>query len=116
MANFPVPENPVYSNEMRMIATTDPAHPDSFNPLFQKLLNNGEYLKKREDTLEETVIRDVNEKVAGMSGDIADITFQLAVKGLIETTTMENVAVDIIDSPNAVNIISGNYADNRVYI
>lgn len=45
MANFPIPEDPQYSNEFRMLETTDRAHPDIFNPLFQGLINNLEYLR-----------------------------------------------------------------------
>lgn len=46
MANFPIPDEPIFDNVMRMLETTDPAHADVFNELFQKLISNLEYLKQ----------------------------------------------------------------------
>lgn len=48
MANFDV-TNPVYSNEMRMLRKTDPAHANTFNPLFEQLLKNDEAIRHMKD-------------------------------------------------------------------
>lgn len=48
MANFDV-SNPVYSNELRMLEKSDPAHANMFNPLFQQLLENDESIKHIKD-------------------------------------------------------------------
>jgi hypothetical protein len=41
MANYEIPENPVYDENIRKLENTDPADADGiFNPLFQKLVGN----------------------------------------------------------------------------
>ena len=39
MAHFNIPENPVYDPNIRRLGIA-PAHPDTFNPLYQQLINN----------------------------------------------------------------------------
>lgn len=46
MANFTIPENPVYNNAMRKLEPTDWAHANLLNALYAQLLENGEYLTK----------------------------------------------------------------------
>ena len=48
--------------------------------------------------------------------DLAHITFQLAVQGLIDAEDIDNVIVDAIDSQAAVTLISGMYSGNKVCI
>ena len=55
MPNFTVKDPPEYNDEMRMLEPTDPAHANKFNPLFEKLLNNGAFLKKAAETLAERI-------------------------------------------------------------
>lgn len=49
MESFDI-RNPTYSNVMRKLTTSDPGHADTFNPLFQQLLENDEVLKDIIDT------------------------------------------------------------------
>lgn len=49
--NFGVPENPVFSNEIRKLEITDKGHADTFNPNYEKLYNNTVYLKKRVENI-----------------------------------------------------------------
>ena len=52
MANFQIPGEPGYTEEIRKFETTDPAHADLFNEAFQKLVENDAYLKrKKQDTM-----------------------------------------------------------------
>lgn len=46
MANFIISET--YDNEIKKLEPTTPAHADNFNEIFQKLINNDAYLKKKE--------------------------------------------------------------------
>ncbi len=46
MANFEIPENPEYMNDVRKFEPTDPAHADLFNAVTQTLLNNDEFLRQ----------------------------------------------------------------------
>lgn len=66
MANFPIPEEPQYSNEIRMLETTDRAHADIFNAVFQALINNMEYLRTHsvEDSQEfQDLVNKINEYI-----------------------------------------------------
>ncbi len=51
MANFEIPENPIYSSELRKFETTDQAHASLFNQVTERLLHNEVFLKKVVDTL-----------------------------------------------------------------
>lgn len=51
MANYDVPENPAYSEEIRRIETSDPIHADVVNPMISQLLNNEAYLKNKLDVV-----------------------------------------------------------------
>lgn len=44
MANFEIPELPGFSLEARKMETSDKAHADLFNAIFQRILNNEAYL------------------------------------------------------------------------
>ena len=46
MANFEIPENPEYIEEIRKFETTDPAHAELFNNVIKSLINNETFLKK----------------------------------------------------------------------
>ena len=47
MADFPITEAPEFSGTMAQITNQDRGAPDTFNPRYQKLLDNDNYLKKR---------------------------------------------------------------------
>ena len=55
-------------------------------------------------------------KVISISSDVAKISFQLALKDLIDTSDLSTVIVDQIDSADSVMITSGTYGNERVYI
>lgn len=42
--------NPQFSNSLTELTTTSVAHPDTWNPTHEKLLNNDAYLKKQQDS------------------------------------------------------------------
>ena len=44
MANFEIPENPQFVQELRKFQTSDPGHADVFNKVIQVLLENEVYL------------------------------------------------------------------------
>lgn len=55
MANFEIPNEPVYADDIRMFETTDPAHADLFNRVIGQLLENEAYLKEIADSHIENV-------------------------------------------------------------
>ena len=81
MGNFNISENPEFSEELRKLETSDRAHADVFNELFEKLLNNEVYLKRLANAMVEKdcITHDVKDadpnKVPG-----ADVTAGLQEK------------------------------------
>ena len=67
------------------------------------------------ETCTHQIQKNTNNSAVCMS-DIAKLTFQLQLKDLIDSSDMTQVTIDEIDSPDAVVIISGTYADKKVYI
>lgn len=63
MANHNILENPEFTDEIRKLQTTDKAHADVFNGVFENLLNNDVYLKKLADSMvkKETITHDIAE-------------------------------------------------------
>lgn len=55
-------------------------------------------------------------RVSSISSDVAKISFQLALKDLIDDSELSTVIVDEIDSADVVIITSGNYANGKIYI
>lgn len=47
MADFDIPEKPDYIASIRKFETSDPAHADLLNVVFQAVINNIEYLRTR---------------------------------------------------------------------
>lgn len=58
--------NNEFSQELRRLLTSDPAHADTFNPLFQTLINNDAFLKALADSLAESLAQ-VGQEVEGAS-------------------------------------------------
>lgn len=72
MPNYPIPENPVYNPEITQLQDTDPASAtNTFNPLFQKLINNTHAVKKTADALK-LEVAEINTKI----GDSTQIHMQ----------------------------------------
>ncbi len=53
MANFEIPENPGYDNQIRKVEITDLAHADLLNGMCGRIVENCEHLKKQGDGLRE---------------------------------------------------------------
>lgn len=45
MANFPITEKPQFADTMEQVTAQDRAAPDTFNPRYQTLLDNDNYLR-----------------------------------------------------------------------
>ena len=58
----------------------------------------------------------IADALGGIEHDLTDIAFQLAASNLIDSSDLDTVIIDTIDSASAVNIISGAYANGKVYI
>ncbi|WP_206458715.1 hypothetical protein [Anaerovorax sp. IOR16] len=54
--------------------------------------------------------------LSDLTGDIADLTFQLAINGLVETDGMKHVVVDKFDGVDDLELISGRFITGKVFI
>ena len=81
MADLPVTEDPQFSETMEEITTKDRGAPDTFNPRYQKLLDNDNYLKKRIDR-NESEPANVTLTAAGWTGDAAPYSQTVEVEGV----------------------------------
>jgi hypothetical protein len=61
-------------------------------------------------------ITEVTESVAKVQYDLTEVAFQLAVSDMIDSSALQNVIVDSIDSESSVQLASGSYASGKVYI
>lgn len=81
MADLPVTEDPQFSETMEEITTKDRGAPDTFNPRYQKLLDNDNYLKKRIDR-NEGEPANVILTASGWTGDAAPYSQTVEVEGV----------------------------------
>ena len=71
MADFEVPENPEYTEKIRMFETTDLGHADVFNPVVQALVNNDAFLRAAVETKAEGDF--IPETDKGAAGGVATL-------------------------------------------
>lgn len=82
MALFPVTESPKFSETMEQIETTDLAGPGTFNPKYQLLLDNDNFLAGRFKSMNEPVA--IALKAAGWAGSAAPYTQTVQLEGISE--------------------------------
>lgn len=82
MPDFPVTESPQFSNTMEQIHTKELAGPGTFNPRYQLLLDNDNFLYGRMKCINEVL--PVTLKAAGWSGSGAPYIQNAAVEGMTE--------------------------------
>lgn len=80
MANFPITENPAFNPSMEQLTNRDRGAFDTFNPRYQVLLDNDNYLKAQVTRHERTTV--VNLPAAGWSAT-APYAQRVAVPGLL---------------------------------
>lgn len=56
------------------------------------------------------------ETIADLVGDVAEISFQLEISGLVNTDKMKHVVVDKFDNRDDLELISGKFKAEKVYI
>ena len=86
MANLPIAESPQFAATMEQVTAQDRAAPDTFNPRYQILLDNDNYLKGQVNRLERIVV--VNLPAAGWSA-AAPYSQRVAVPGILATDNPE---------------------------
>lgn len=115
MAFYEIEANPDYIEEIRRLENTDPANAETiFNPLFSRVINNIEALKRAS----EASVTEIKEGLTRVASDLAMIAFKLTTKDFIDTAGMKQVIVDTVEAAEAVTIISGVFdnLNKKVYI
>ena len=74
MANFDIPDNPEFSNEIRKFETTDPAHADLLNTVNKQLFENTLVLKKQVDNIQENYVKGAGIELSMIDG-ILTVTY-----------------------------------------
>ena len=109
MADFPITEAPEFSGTMAQITNQDRGAPDTFNPRYQKLLDNDNYLKKR--TERAGIIIPVSILASDWSAE-APYTQTVPIEGL--TTEDNPILVQVKAYNKAVGMIDdGDTADGQ---
>lgn len=108
MANFDI-SNAKFNGEVRKLEITDPCHADTFNTIFNILVNNDVAINKK-------VEEDIKRELSSIQADTTDLVFQLAMQNLLNTSDMKHVFVDKIESSSDVKLIQGMYSGGKVYI
>ena len=80
MANFPVTESPQFSDTMEQLEPTDRAWSGTFNPMYQTLLDNDNFLHGRIARMNEPI--SITLTAAGWAGSAAPYTQTVAVQGM----------------------------------
>ena len=86
MANFPITEKPQFADTMEQITAQDRAAQDTFNPRYQTLLDNDNYLREQVARQDRTTV--VTLPAAGWSA-AAPYTQRVAVPGILATDNPE---------------------------
>jgi len=92
MADFPVTENPQFSATMRQISSSDRGAPETFNPLYQTLLDNDNRLKA--DIEQKHNQRTLTLAAAGWSASYP-YTQTVAVEGVTAEDSIKIIGVNI---------------------
>ena len=117
-----------YDSEIAALKRTNPNDAETvFNVVLNRIINNLDAVRRAVDEKSELtdaaadggIYARQNNDWVDMSGtidDLSNLTFQLAVQGLINTDGMKHVVVDDIETASDVIIISGIFDNGKVYI
>lgn len=87
MAQLPITDNPAFSQTMEQVTTKDRGAPDTFNPRYQVLLDNDNYLKKK---VERAALRnDKQITIPAFTQSAAPYTADIKVQHLKTTDAIE---------------------------
>jgi hypothetical protein len=129
-------DDPVFSEEIYILEVGDPGYAELVNKAPTQLLQNVLIVRQEATALKGQLeeidtdlagmiedaakaqydLTEVTEVVAKVQYDLTEVAFQLAVADMIDSSALQNVIVDSIDSESSVQLASGSYASGKVYI
>lgn len=108
MANFDI-SNAKFNGIVKKLEVTDPNHADTFNRIFNILVNNDVALNTK-------IEEDIKKELASIQADTTDLVFQLAMQKLINTENMKHIFIDKIENQSDIKLMSGMFKNGKVYI
>ena len=116
MAN--IEGTPVWQSAVRRLETTDPKHPDTWNPNYQVLINNDVYLKAAVESVGLSVV-DVSDRVGALE-ETSNVSVQRAVtldwlyrdnRIAFELWAPGFTLIDAVDTPIAQGVAGDDSVD-----
>lgn len=106
MANFEIPENPKYTEEIRKFDITDPAHAELFNGVIQALINNETFLKKIQEKHADDTEEQFQQQYEQLTG-YTDTKIGQLINGAPETLdTIKEVADAILENETVIEALN----------
>lgn len=106
MANFEIPENPKYTEEIRKFDITDPAHAELFNRVIQALINNETFLKKIQEKHADDTEEQFQQQYEQLTG-YTDTRIGQLINGAPETLdTIKEIADAILENETVIEALN----------
>lgn len=112
MANHEIKNPPIYSADLRKMETTDKAHADAFNPLYEQLINNDAFLKVKADAADShaanAAIHVTETQKQGWEGKAPNVLASGSQNGLLskeDKTKLDTVTSGAKPNQNALSSI-----------
>ena len=106
MANFEIPENPKYTEEIRKFDITDSAHAELFNGVIQALINNETFLKKIQEKHADDTEEQFQQQYEQLTG-YTDTKIGQLINGAPETLdTIKEVADAILENETIIEALN----------
>ena len=127
MAYYEISDVQNFNEKIRKLESTDRAHADIFNEIFQQIINNQVYEKKEMQLLNEQlseqiqeslrITGDVNERLAESQNNILQLAMIVQTMTDADVIDSDNVVIELFNSDDDIVLISGTYdsANKRLY-
>lgn len=120
MANLPIYEPAIFSENVRALEETDLANPETWNPQYETLLNNDVFLKQAIENMTELLTATITTNWSGIQ---APYTQEIVVEGMKETDNPivdivldEDISTALLQEKNWGNVSKIKTEDNKIIV
>lgn len=120
MANLPIYEPAIFSENVRALEETDLANPETWNPQYETLLNNDVFLKQAIENMTELLTATITTNWSGIQ---APYTQEIVVEGIKETDNPivdivldEDISTALLQEKNWGNVSKIKTEDNKIIV